>query len=114
MSHPVLNHWHTSEINFGDIKTAEACVAALNNRAGHTIIVHANDAVVLLEGYFDFANFEDEFEDIIFSFIAQPCEFSLKAIFNDADGYFGGWFTTCNNSGDPVKSVSLNDMFEGL
>ena len=114
MSHTELNHWHTSEINFGDEATALACIAALRAKVeDEEIIVHGDGATVLLEGHFDFSKFEeDEFAQTIGDYLSSPTKYSIKNIFNDADGYFGGWAMVLNEGCEVLKEVSLNQTFE--
>lgn len=113
MSHIQFNHWHTSEIIFGNEASAQACLAELRAKVeDQEIIVHGEGAVVLFEGHFDFAEFEEEFTSIIGNHLTNPGKYSIKNIFNDADGYFGGWAMVLNEAGEVFKEVSLNETYE--
>lgn len=118
MSHPTLNHWHTSKINFGSEQAAKHCLTALEQLTNQKIIMHGQGAEVLFEGYFDFAEFDvergDEFSKTISEFCQVPCEYAVKSIFNDADGYFGGWVMVLNEKGEVLKESSLNEIFESI
>lgn len=113
MSHPELNHWHTSNIDFGTVLAAKYCVTALERLTNQKIIVHGTGAGVLLEGYFDFAEFNEEFAKIVAEFCQVPCKYAVKYVFNDTDGYFSGWAMVFNEKGEVLKQTSLTDIFEG-
>lgn len=114
MSHIQLDRWHTSEIKFPSEAAAKACHAALVQLSGEQITVHNTGATVLFEGQFDFSAFDDEFKDIVAAHLTAPTKYAVKSIFNDEDGYFGGFTLIYNDLGEMVESVCLNSTFESL
>lgn len=112
MNHPELNHWHTSDIKFGSEDAAKFCLAALEELSNQKIIVHGDGAEVMFEGYFDFIEFDEQFAKTVAKFCQAPCQYAVKNIFNDTDGYFSGWAIVYNEKCEVIKKASLSEIFE--
>lgn len=114
MNHPELHHWQTSKINFGSEQAANSCLAELERHSKQKIMMHGKGAEVMFEGYFDVELFEKTPEMIVAEFCQVPCEYAVKTIFNEPDGFFGGWTVVLNNKGETLKSYSLTEVFKGF
>lgn len=115
MSNKAFYHWHTAENTFASHEAALACLEEMKQVSGEDVILHwiEQHNQALFEGYFDYDKFNDDgAEAIIAKHIQQPHGFSVKFIYNDEDGYFGGFAYVLDENGETIKSVNLNETFE--
>lgn len=64
------------------------------------------------KGKFDFGVFEEEFHHIVAEYCIPSCNYAIKCMFIDNDGYFGGWSEKYSGKAELVNSISINDFFE--
>lgn len=111
--YPEIFRWFTSELEFENETATQQCLAELQN------IVAEHDAVVTIEpsgsevhfsGSFDFSLFNERFHHVLAKHIKH--NWRIKCVFNDPDGFFGGWVEEYHRSGLCLHSKNLNALFE--
>lgn len=110
-----IHHWFTSELKFKNSADMLRCKAQLEKAISgdsYLITVEPAETGVHFSGCFDFIAFNASFNTILTGYDLKE-NYKIKCIFQDADGYFGGWVEEYNRKGDLVQAVSLSEIFDG-
>ena len=107
-----FERWATSNIQFGSEELMKRCITALEVKTNESINASIEGNTVCLEGQFDYGQFEEEFEHIIAEYCLPEQVYSVKCIYLDDDGFFGGWVAQFNGKGKAIKEFCLSQMFD--
>lgn len=112
-NYPEVNRWFSSELIFHTQADMVKCYKELKASISreHEITIESGNTGVHFSGLFDFSEFDEQFPHILSKYL-MPMRYKVKCVFNDPNGYFGGWVTCWNTNAVEIESISLNEFFE--
>lgn len=113
-----VNLWFTSEIDFPSVASALRCKKAIEDAYNEKVeMLPAEGTGVHFQGNFDLNDSESDTAPLLvcISHHTHLENVSVKYIYKDSSGYFGGCFMKVNLTNfKEIEFVSINDCFEGL
>lgn len=110
---PEVHRWFSSEIIFPTQADVVKCYKQLKVLAKDSgeIQIESGSVGVHFSGSFNFLEFNESIPKVISECMQTP-NFSIKYIFSDPDGYFGGGVTCWDGNGEVIDDVCINTFFE--